>query len=146
MVRLPCQQATYLKCLTRWVSMCMSWCSHISARVGRGTLILSNVCTIYTIRFTMWLMLYFDTRAYVYIYAGAFREALILIVYSAFGRVYRSIFYHLFVQIDDILLCQLAANRSSYSMNKRNERGKNKEDINLFIAKISCNQTLKYSC
>ncbi len=68
------------------------------------------------------------TRAYVYIYAGASREALILIVYRAFGRVYRSrsIFYHLFVQIDDInLLCQLAANRS-----KRNERGENKEDIN----------------
>ncbi len=65
------------------------------------------------------------TRAYVYIYAGASREALILIVYSAFSRVYRSGFYHLFVQIDD----QLAANRSS--MNKRNESGENKEDIKL---------------
>ncbi len=83
------------------------------------------------------MSLYVHTRAYVYIYAGASREALILIVYSVHlaGYIDLLFFYHLFVQIDDILLCQLAANRSRSSMN---ERGKNtcKEDINNLLLRL----------
>ena len=77
------------------------------------------------------------TRAYVYIIirrrlAGSSDFNCLQCILP--GINYRSIFYHLFVQIDDILLCQLAANRSS--MNKRNERGKNKEDINNLLLRL----------